>query len=193
MPKPRSGGKPPKGSAFTENFSQEKEGNLSEEELKRIAKRARYNAWARENRRKKKELLSTIVPRETKQENDKDEVQEPYQNDLDDGKSPLQMLNDMRNAYAKANGSKKLEKLIKKDDKQFVAMVKELMKIETAILTTKIRAKSEEGGKGGGQTVFVILKGLEDEKKIMEIVQDKSVDMKQITQAINPDGTDFDF
>jgi hypothetical protein len=193
MVKPRSGGKKPKGSEISENFNQEKEGNLSEKELARLARNEYVREWKRKDRLKKKEILAGIVPRETKAGNDTDSEPESYQNDLDDGKSPAQMLQDMRYAYAMADGRKKLMKLIKGDDRQFVAMVKELMKIETAILTTKIRAKADEGGKGGGQTVFVILKGLEDEKKIMEIVQDKDVDMKQITQAINPDGSDFDF
>ena len=94
-----------------------------------------------------------------------------------------QMLEDMRWVYRTLRGRTKLKKLVKGDDRQFVFMVKELMKIESALLSAKIRKEGDVGGVGQ-QNFFVVLKGLEDEKKFE--VLDKTVDMKQIQSAIDP-------
>lgn len=114
----------------------------------------------------------------------------PIENiDGDDEKSAHQMLADMRWVYRKVHGRKKLKELVEGDDKQFVSMVKELMKIEAALMTAKIRKDGDVGSNGGGvgqQNFFVVLKGLEEGLK-NAVVIDKSVDMKQITRAMNPD------
>lgn len=100
------------------------------------------------------------------------------------------MLQDMRWVYRMVDGRDKLLKLIKDDDRQFVNMVRELLKIESAIMTTKIRAK--EGLAEGQKTVFVILKGLEDEKKLGEVIDLTSeVDTKQVAGVLNPDGSEY--
>jgi len=110
--------------------------------------------------------------------------------DEDDDRSSAQMLKDMRWVYRNVKGRSKLKLLVEDDDKQFVFMVKELMKIEASILAAKIR-KEGVGAEGGvNQNFFVVLKGLEEDKAILEQV-DKTVDMKQIARAMNPDGTEF--
>jgi len=108
----------------------------------------------------------------------------------DDIDEAYRMLQDMRWVYRMVNGREKLKKLMESDDRQFVGMVRELLKIESAIMTTRIRAK--EGLIEGQKTVFVILKGLEDEKKLGEVIDiDSDVDSKQIAGILNPDGSEY--
>ena len=92
--------------------------------------------------------------------------------------------------YRKAQGRKKLLDLVDEDDKQFLFLVKELMKIEASILSAKIRKEGVGDGTGVNQNFFVVLKGLEEDKKILESIS-KDVDMKQISKAMNPDGTEL--
>jgi hypothetical protein len=119
----------------------------------------------------------------------------------DDDKSAYRMLQDMRSIYKSVDGKKKLQELIKSDDKQFVFMVKELMKIEAQLMSAKIKAKEGPGGVGN-VTTFVIIKGLEDEKKIIELssgdmvsgkndeelrrIEEETPDIGQALDAINP-------
>ena len=93
--------------------------------------------------------------------------------------SSYNMLLDMRWAYKKVKGRKKLLKLIKDDDKQFVVMVKELIRLESVLLTAKLR---KDGDGSEKQAVFVVLKGLE---KPPEGCSD-GIDIPQITKAISP-------
>jgi hypothetical protein len=109
--------------------------------------------------------------------------------ETDDTKSANQMLQDMRWVYREVQGRRKLLKLIKSDDKQFVLMVKELMKIETALLSAKIRKEGDIGG-GNNQNFFVVLKGLDDDKKVVQVM-DKTIDMKQIENALNPNAEEY--
>jgi|LAHU01.1.fsa_nt_gb hypothetical protein len=95
------------------------------------------------------------------------------------------MLQDMRWVYRMVNGREKLKKLVEGNDRQFVAMVKELLKIESAIMTAKIRTKEERLGEGQ-KTVLVILKGLEEEKKYIDVTP-TDVDTRQIAQMLNPE------
>ena len=104
-------------------------------------------------------------------------------------KSANQMLNDMRWIYRAVDGRKKLKKLVQDDDKQFVIMVKELMKIEASLLTAQIRKDGEIGGVGP-QNFFVVLKGLEEVS--VKGVVDKTVDMKQIQEALNPNAQKYE-
>jgi hypothetical protein len=85
----------------------------------------------------------------------------PAGDEADDEKSAYQMLQDMRHVYASVKGRDKLQRLVKDDDKQFVFMVRELIRIESALMTARIKAKDE--GQQQQQTVFVVLKGLEAE------------------------------
>lgn len=95
------------------------------------------------------------------------------------------MLQDMRWVYRMVNGREKLKKLVEGNDRQFVAMVKELLKIESAIMTAKIRSKEERFGEGQ-KTVLVILKGLEEEKQYIDVTP-TDVDTRQIAQMLNPE------
>jgi hypothetical protein len=113
----------------------------------------------------------------------------PLAGDDEDSRSAYKMLQDMRWVYKDLKGREKLRELVESDDRQFVFMVKELMKIEAALLAAKIRKTGEEEGKGVNQNFFVVLKGLESDKKILEMT-DKDVDMKQISRALNPDGSE---
>jgi len=105
-------------------------------------------------------------------------------------KSANQMLQDMRWVYRTLDGRKKLKKLVKEDDKQFVFMVKELMKIEASLLTAQIRKDGDLGG-GGQQNFFVVLKGLED-VKVVKGADDKTIDLNQIQDALNPNAQRFE-
>ena len=107
----------------------------------------------------------------------------------EDEQSAYQMLQDMRYVYRKVKGRKKLAALIAADDKQFVFMVKELMKIEAQLMSAKIRAKEDLNG-SAQQTVFVVLKGLEDGPKVLDIGSG-DIDHRQISAALTPEGSEY--
>jgi hypothetical protein len=99
----------------------------------------------------------------------------------DDEVSAQKMLADMRWVYKTLDGREKLKAMMA-GDKEFMAMVKELMKAEISILTNKAKA-----GGSGRQGFFVILKGLEEEKPIVQALeQNQVIDIRQIERAINP-------
>ena len=109
-----------------------------------------------------------------------------------DEPSAYQMLQDMRYVYRKVKGRKKLAELIEADDKQFVFMVKELMKIESQLMSAKIRAREDLNGTAQ-QTVFVVLKGLEDGPQILDVTPgDEDIDHKQIAAALTPEGAEYE-
>ena len=108
----------------------------------------------------------------------------------EDEQSAYQMLLDMRYVYKKVDCRKKLKTLIASDDKQFVFMVKELMKIEAQLMSAKIRAKEDLNG-GGQQTVFVVLKGLEDMPKVLDVTPEENIDQRQIAAALTPEGSEY--
>lgn len=108
---------------------------------------------------------------------------------LTDAESAYQMLQDMRWVYQSLKGRDKLKKMVKDDDKQFVFMVKELMKIESALMAARV--KKDGGDTNNQQNFFVVLKGLEDEQTVLQSM-DKTVDMKQIQRAINPDESSYE-
>lgn len=112
--------------------------------------------------------------------------------DPEDEQSAYQMLQDMRYVYRKVKGRTKLRDLIASDDKQFVFMVKELMKIEAQLMSAKIRAKEDLSG-SAQQTVFVVLKGLEDDPRILDVspVEDTDIDQRQIAAALTPEGKEY--
>jgi len=101
-----------------------------------------------------------------------------------EGDSAHNMLVDMRWAYKKVKGRKKLKELIETDDKQFVVMVKELMRLESLVLAAKLR---REGDGQGTQAVFVVLKGL-DQAEVGE--ESDVIDVNQIRGAISPGGVE---
>jgi len=100
------------------------------------------------------------------------------------------MLQNMRYVFDKAGGRSKLLKLIKKEDKQFMTLSKDLMKVEVALLTAQIRKEGTAKGADtpNQQNFFVVLKGLEQEKPLLEGIEkgDGTVDFKQIQSAIDP-------
>lgn len=108
----------------------------------------------------------------------------------EDEQSAYQMLQDMRYVYKKVDGRMKLKNLIASDDRQFVFMVKELMKIEAQLMSAKIRAKEDLNG-GAQQTVFVVLKGLEDMPKVLDVTPDDDIDHRQIAAAMTPEGGEY--
>ncbi len=113
----------------------------------------------------------------------------------EDEKSAHKMLLDLRYAYRNSRGpGGKKGKLrlveLMENDGDFKFAVKELLRIEAALLAAKIRKEGGDGeGKGPGQqNFFVVLKGLEDGPKMLEAAKgDAMVDMKQVQRAINPE------
>lgn len=119
----------------------------------------------------------------------------PEVEELDDEKSAYQMLQDLRYGYRNSvgpGGKKGKQRLVElmESDTEFKFVVKELMKIESALMAAKAR-KNEEPGGVVQQNFFVILKGLEDEKKYLPL-GDKTVDMAQIRHAISPEETSYE-
>ena len=175
------GGRKSKGEAITDNFNTVKRTIPTKKDLKSakkelcnkcevepvyakgMCKKCYYVSWDRAGNRK---------------------VNKPVASETDDIRSANQMLQDMRWVYRKVKGRDKLKNLVKEDDKQFVFMVKELMKIEASLLTAQIR---KEGVDSPGQNgFFVVLKGLENDKNILSVVNDKTINLKQIENALNP-------
>jgi hypothetical protein len=117
---------------------------------------------------------------------------------LEEEKSAHKMLADLRYAYARSvgpTGKKGKARLVEllENDSEFKFAVKELVKVDTALLAAKIRNKEDEQGmKVGQQNFFVVLKGLDDGPvKSLGCVVDKTVDMKQIARALNPDENSY--
>jgi hypothetical protein len=98
------------------------------------------------------------------------------------------MLLDMRAVYKKVGGKRKLTEMMK-DDKQFQFMVKELMKIETALLSAKLKAQSNKDGNVNG--FFVIIRGLEDDAAAIGRVASQregaTIDLEQISHVTDPE------
>ena len=102
-----------------------------------------------------------------------------------------QMFQDMRAIYKKLKGRERLEKWAK-DDKNFLVLAKELMKQESVLLAAKIRKGETEGPNGQSQSFFVVLKGLEEEKGLVEKFDDKTVDMKQVKHVLEPEAGKYE-
>jgi hypothetical protein len=106
--------------------------------------------------------------------------------------SASQMLEHLRYAYRNskgADGSKGRKRLVAlmESDAEFKFFIKELTKVESALLTARIRKnENEDGTKVGQQNFFVVLKGLEDSP--VEKIKDanSALDMIQIENALNP-------
>jgi NurA-like 5'-3' nuclease len=105
------------------------------------------------------------------------------------------MLEDLRYGYQYSvgptgkKGKQRLEELMQSDS-EFKFAVRELLKIEGALLAAKIRKEGDNSG-ATQQNVFVVLKGLDEDKKYIEMF-DKTVDLKQISRATNPDGSELE-
>ena len=172
-------GRTSKGASILNGFNQTKiyETDDNTKRKLQLQKAAAYRKDYR--RRKKAEALGVGLP---------DDAQ-----DAENLGSAYQMLQDMRWVYRMLSGREKLQKLVNSDDRQFVFMVKELMKIEASLMAAKIRSKEDPAQ--ANQMVFVVLKGLEDEKPIRNMIADgkkDAIDMRQISHAMNPDGSEYE-
>ena len=177
-------GTTPKDKAITDNFNAKKLGGLSKKDLNKAKAAAAKQKKAKQAAAAAAKAAKVAAARAAKAEADLEKSLEQ-----DDAKSAYQMLQDMRYVYRKLKGKQKLATLMA-DDRQFLFMVKELMKIEGQQIAARIRAK--EGPQGGGQqTVFVVLKGLEDGPVIELGKEDSEIDHKQIAQALTPEGSEL--
>lgn len=161
--KPRSRpGDPTKSTIAADNFNSEKLIQPSPSDLKRA-----------------RDILD--LPDDIEKEDS--ELADIFENDED----AIAMLNDIRYIYKHAGGRKKLMGMAKSDNKNFVALIKELVKVETAILTAKVRKNSNNGPMGGDrQNFFVVLKGLHNDKVVVDAMENDSIDYEQIERALNP-------
>jgi uncharacterized protein YdbL (DUF1318 family) len=92
------------------------------------------------------------------------------------------LMEDMRYVYKQLGGRTKLRALMT-GDKEFIGLVKDLMKVEAAYLAKKLGLKGENQPQG----FLVVLKGLEgDDKLVKDIRNNKAIDFKQIERAMNP-------
>lgn len=123
-----------------------------------------------------KEEAPKVVPEEVKV----DELRDAYK-----------MLHDLRYAYRNAEGTggkkgkMRLLELLE-GDAEFKFAVKELLKIEASLIAAKIRKDGDIAPGQQAQSVFVVLKGLDVATAQITVSDDKTVDLKQISRAINP-------
>lgn len=202
------GGRPTKDSPISDAFNQLKVGQtLTRKDIQTAKRAAKMEKLQQdEEKRKQREELDRLkakvekiaegvgdVPATPIEPEEQEGVGVDSGSD-DDEKSAYQMLQHLRYAYKNSRnseGKKGRQRLMSlmEADSEFKFFVKELMKIEAALLAAKLRkGEDESGNRVGNQNFFVVLKGLEDEKKYLTAgVEDKTVDMKQIARAMNPD------
>lgn len=187
---PNSPGENSKDSIISKGFNPVKKNNLSKAQLKALERKAMIEKARLETGRitaldkiaklesEKERLADSVGLKTPKGEN----ITEP---ELDDDEAGVALLKDMRSIYRILKGKTRLQRLMK-DDKQFLFMAREMMKMESAQMIAKTRRGDEENL---GRTVFVVLKGLEDAKKIEKEMQ--NTEEVRVMTAINPDGSDF--
>lgn len=113
----------------------------------------------------------------------------------EDAKSAYELLKDMRWVYQKTRGRHKLKELVSGDDKQFISIVKELMKIESALLAAKLRREEKDPGNGpAARSFFVVLKGLEDDKRIIDSVSQQKIgiDLGRVAHLVEANAEKYD-
>jgi len=182
-------GRKQKDAIILDGFNFDKLLGMKKGELKEAGKQARKEkklAKRAQEAAKKEALVET--PAETPSKEELEKFVAGLEGE-DDEKSAYQMLQDMRWVYRKVAGRKKLHNLMKEDDKQFLFMVKELMKIEAQLLSAQIRSKEDPQGQQQ-QTVFVVLKGLEEPPVV--VAGDGAIDLKQVSAALTPEGKEYD-
>ena len=116
----------------------------------------------------------------------KDLAKEVKAKEQDVDNATSQLLQDLRWAYrnsVSSDGKKGRQRLMElmKNDADFKFAMKELMRIEAAIASTKVRMREDQDV---GTTTFVILKGLADPVK--EAEKSDVLDLVQIADAFNP-------
>jgi hypothetical protein len=212
-PKPRSGGRAPKDAPISDGYNPTKLGpHATKKEIAAAKRTMRLEKERLEHERRKQQVELDKVAKQVAKVQEKigvsayetggdgeDELStqspdaSPVASPDEDDKSAQQMLQHLRYAYRNSvgpNGKKGRSRLVElmENDGEFKFAVKELMKIEASLLAAKIRRKDEGNGGVGQQNFFVVLKGLEEDKKFLPAGKvDKTVDMKQIQRAINPD------
>lgn len=180
MAKKRPGRKA-KDAVLSEGFNSEKKLTLMEK--RQIAQQKKLLADAKKKKREK-ELLEKLAKKQA--------AEKEKQLDDADGEGPdglsYQMLQDMRWVYQRMGGRKALKDFVKKNDKAYELMVKELMKIESAMKQAEIR--KTDPGTSSNQNVFVVLKGLEDENRTMGVVTatdgQRQIDLKSLGPVLRP-------
>lgn len=195
---PRKPGAKPKDSPISDNFNAAKKGNLSQADLKKIKREAKLERERQELANLEQQQALDRVQKRVDQIKGHiqglpvPEPEPPEQEDeSDDLKSAYRMLKDLRYAFQNSkgrDGKKGRQRLVSmmETDAEFKFMIKELVRIETALLSAKIRTKEDPDSQTNNM-VFVVLKGLEDEKKLA--VSMGNIDMKQIDNALNPNAT----
>ena len=184
----KGGGHRSKDAAITDNFNTDKNIKPTKDDMDRALAQAETA-----------ELEAEIEPhsdREPAISPDEEYILMGEYAENEDAKSAYAMLEDMRAVYQEVGGRERLMGMVNAGgvggDKQFMALAKDLMKVELSILSATIRksslTKGVGGEGGGGQNFFVVLKGLENEKSLVDqLIGDKTVDISQIKAAINPD------
>lgn len=152
---------------ISDNFNPEKKGSLGVKELKK----------------RLDELKGQVDLESAIEDEEKKSKKNPKKIEIEDTESTHQMLLDMRSVYKSAGGKAKLLRLIKDDDKLLMAMVKELLKIESSLLAAEIKTK--EYNRGGNQVTFVILQGLQTAADVVK--KSDGLDIDQIENALNPE------
>lgn len=95
------------------------------------------------------------------------------------------MLRDMWQIYRQAGGVARLKQVMK-DDKEFRAMVKEMLKVEAMVSTRKRMEESQ-----AGQVVFVILKGLQTEQDVIAEHGGITPEVKRAIAMVDPSGGEY--
>lgn len=199
-------GRKEKDALIKEGFNPDKQGVLSRSELAKARKQAKIDKAVAELERQKKEralerlsdqigvLKEKVSAAAPPARPSKPEVVDATEGPDDDAKSAYQMLEHLRYAYRNSKsdtgrkGKMRLVELMEKDA-EFKFMIRELVKVEASLLASKIKAK-EGPDSIANNMVFVVLKGLEEEKQVMKQIE--GVDMKQVTDALNPDAVKYE-
>lgn len=112
-----------------------------------------------------------------------------------EGNFNYKMLSDMRWVYLQLGGKEELKKFVKGDPKAYELMVKEMMKMESALMAAKVRKEALNDGIVSGN-VFVVLKGLEDAERVNRIIPgangEGTIDMRSIGSVLSPDGSVYE-
>jgi hypothetical protein len=179
----KTGGGKPKDSAITQTVNTDKNDNISRSEQRRI--NMEKKRIEEENKKKREKLLKAKQKYQEALE-ELGETDGEIAVDLDESQFSRQMISDMREVFKSAGGKKMLLDLVKDDPKQFRDLIKELMRVETALMVRELNKKEAASGNVDSPAVFVILKGLETPEQVVNKYNDPDVDLAQIENALNP-------
>jgi len=191
----KRGGRPYKGEKITDGFNQAKKG-VRRADVRAAVVQAQIEKD--EKAAKNKEIASLKARLATLREDlvNPEDPEESVDREADNIKGSENMLRDLRYGYKHSvgpDGKKGRDRLVDlmENDAEFKFAMKELMKIESALLAAKIRTKATSTGGSDRQSFFVVLKGLEQEKPVAAAFsnRDTPIDLKQVMSAINPETT----